>query len=346
MSMHKPLHIGSKSAGGGHPCFIIAEAGVNHNGDLDRAHELVDVAADCGADAVKFQTFDPAALVSFEAEAAPYQRAQGASSQRAMLEALVLPAAAWSDLATHAAERGLAFTSTAFDLTSLDLLVDLGVEVLKVPSGELDNLGYIERVASKGLPVIISTGLGTMQEVAAAYAAAEAAPGVALLHCVTAYPAPVASSNLRAIPAMAERFGVPVGWSDHTEGYVTAVAAVALGATILEKHITTDCGLPGPDHAASSDPEAFAAYVAAVRAVESGLGDGYKRPTEAELVNRTHARRSYHAARSLRPGDVVDEDDIRLLRPATGLPPSATVLGRTVRRTVDAGQPLRAEDLQ
>ena len=145
---------------------------------------------------------------------------------------------------------------------------------------------------------------------------------------------------------MIERFSVPVGWSDHTEGYVTAVAAVALGASILEKHITIDRTLPGPDHAASSDPEAFAAYVSAVRAIESGLGDGVKRPDEAELVNRIHARRSYHAARSLRPGDVIGEADVKLLRPATGLPPSAVVIGRTVKRAVAAGQPVVAEDVR
>ena len=331
--------------GGGHPCFVIAEAGVNHNGDVGRAHDLVDLAADCGADAVKFQTFDPAALVSAAADAAPYQREQGGDSQRAMLNALVLPARAWRELADHAAERGLVFTSTAFDSASLDLLLEIGVQMLKVPSGELDNLVYIEETASKGLPLIISTGLGTMSEVAAAYEAASAAPGLAILHCVTAYPAPIESSNLRAVATMADQFGVPVGWSDHTQGYVTAVAAVALGASILEKHVTTDHALPGPDHAASSDPEEFAAYVAAVRSIESGLGDGIKQPTKAEEENRVHARRSFHAARALQPGDTLDEEDVQLLRPATGLPPSAEVVGRVVRRTVDAGQPLTAEDL-
>ena len=339
------FQVGDQTIGAGGACFVIAEAGVNHNGDVGRAHALVDLAADCGADAVKFQTFDPAALVSVAAAAAPYQRERGGDSQRAMLEALVLPATAWRELADHAAERGLVFTSTAFDAGSLDLLVDLGVRVLKVPSGELDNLGYIRDTASKGLPVILSTGLGTMDEVAAAYEAARAAPGVAILHCVTAYPAPIASSNLRAIRSMADRFGVPVGWSDHTQDFVSAVAAVALGASVLEKHVTTDHDLPGPDHAASSDPDEFAAYVEAVRAVEAGLGDGVKRPTEAEEANRAFARRSHHATRTLRPGETVAAGDVRLLRPATGLPPSADVVGRTVRQPVEAGQPIRAEDL-
>ena len=343
--MDAELRVGERLVGRGRPCFVIAEAGVNHNGDVKRAHELIDLAADCGADAVKFQTFDPAALVSVAADAAPYQRKRGGDSQRAMLDALVLPAWAWRELADHAAERGLVFTSTAFDSVSLDLLLEIGVQMLKVPSGELDHLAYIEETASKGLPLILSTGLGNMNEVVAAYEAASAAPGVAILHCVTAYPAPVASSNLRAIATMAERFGVPVGWSDHTQSYITAVAAVALGASILEKHVTTDHELPGPDHAASSDPGEFAAYVAAVRAVETGLGDGVKRPTGAEEENRVYARRSFHAARVLQPGDTIAERDVHLLRPATGLPPSTEVVGRVVRRAVDAGQPLTAEDL-
>jgi N-acetylneuraminate synthase/N,N'-diacetyllegionaminate synthase len=343
--MNAGLRIGERLVGEGHPCLVIAEAGVNHNGDIGRAHDLVDLAADCGADAVKFQTFDPAALVSAAADAAPYQRERGGDSQRAMLDALVLPERAWRELADHAVERELVFTSTAFDSASLDLLLEIGVQMLKVPSGELDNLAYVEEVASKGLPLILSTGLGTMNEVAAAYEAASAAPGVAILHCVTAYPAPVESSNLRAITTMAERFGVPVGWSDHTQGYVTAVAAVALGASILEKHVTTDHALPGPDHVASSDPDEFAAYVDAVRAVEAGLGDGVKRPAKAEEENRVHARRSFHAVRALQPGETVAEVDVQLMRPAIGLPPSAEVVGRVVRRTIEAGQPLTDEDL-
>lgn len=331
--------------GPGHPCFVIAEAGVNHNGDLRLAHRLVDVAAASGADAVKFQTFRPEGLVSARAASAPYQRDRGAATQREMLESLTLPRPAWSELAAHAAERGLAFLSTAFDPESLELLLEVGVPAVKIPSGELDNVRFIARTASSGLPVLLSTGLGTLDEVAAALEAASAAPAVALLHCVTAYPAPVPSSNLRAMATMAERFGVPVGWSDHTEGPVTAVAAVALGAAVLEKHVTSDRSLPGPDHAASADPDGLAEYVAAVRAAEACLGDGVKRPAEAELPNLRFARRSYHAARDLAPGEVLREEDVRLLRPATGLPPGTAVAGRTVARAVAAGEPLRPEDL-
>ena len=340
------LAIGPRSVGGGNPCFVIAEAGVNHNGDPALAHRLVDVAAEAAADAVKFQTFRPEGLVSGAAGAAPYQRRRGAATQRQMLQALTLPEPVWPELADHAEERGLLFLSTAFDTASLELLLAVGVLALKVPSGELDNLLFIRDLAGRGLPLVISTGLGTMDEVSAAVAAAAAAPGLALLHCVTAYPAPVESSNLRAMATLAERFHVPVGWSDHTEGSVSAVAAVALGASILEKHFTTDRTLPGPDHAASADPNDLAAYVATVRAAEASLGDGVKRPSAAELENLRFARRSYHAARDLRPGEVLGERDVELLRPATGLPPSAEVVGRVVARAVVAGQPMTEEDLR
>ncbi len=343
--MMQPFNVADRRIATDQPCFVIAEGGVNHNGDVRLAHQLIDLAADCGADAVKFQIFVPAALVSSTASAAPYQRERGAVTQRDMLESLVLPQSAWKELACHAIERKLVFTSTAFDADSLDLLVELGVQVLKMPSGELDNHRYLERAASKGLPLIISTGLGTMDEVESAVDAASAAPNIALLHCVTAYPAPIESSNLKVLPALAQRFNVPVGWSDHTRGYVTAVAAVALGASILEKHITTDRSLRGPDHAASSDRAEFSDYVAAVRAIGRGLGDGIKKPAPAELENRRFARRSFHAVRTLQPGEIIREEDVLLLRPATGLPPSADVIGRMVRSGVPAGTAILAEHL-
>lgn len=341
------LTLGGREIGIAEPPFVIAEAGVNHDGETERAHRLIDVAADCGADAVKFQTFQPKALVSATAGAAPYQAKGGASpTQRELLRALTLPDGAWPELAAHARERRLLFLSTAFDHASLELVLSLGVEALKVPSGELDHLQLIRAMASHGLPLLISTGMGTLAEVEAAVAAAGAAPGLALLHCVTAYPAPVDESNLRALGTLGERFAVPVGWSDHTRGTVTAVAAVALGARLLEKHFTLDHGLPGPDHAASAEPDEMAAYVAAVHDAWRSLGNGAKEPAPSELENRRFARRSYHAARRLHTGDVLGEADVRLLRPADGLPPSAGVLGRKVAREVDAGQPLVAEDLE
>ena len=340
------LEIATRKVGPGHPCFVIAEAGVNHDGDPALAHQLVDVAAECGADAVKFQTFDPVSLVAAKAPAAPYQRRTGAAAQRRLLDRLTLPASIWPDLAAHAGERGLLFLSTAFDLASLDLLLAAGMAAIKVPSGELDNLAFIAALAAHRLPMVVSTGLGTLDEVAAAVDAAAEAPGLALLHCVTAYPSPVEASNLRAMTTMRDAFGLPVGWSDHTEGSVTAVAAVALSASILEKHLTTDRKRPGPDHAASADPEGFATYVAAVRAAESSLGDGVKRPQPAEDENRVHARRSFHTTRELEAGETIGEADVRLLRPATGLPPAAKVVGRIVARRVEAGRALVAEDLR
>lgn len=340
------LDLAGRRVGGGEPCFVVAEAGVNHDGDPELAHRLVEVAAAAGADAVKFQTFRPEGLVSPAAGAAPYQRRRGAATQQEMLAALALPETAWAELAAHAAERGLVFLSTAFDDASLDLLIGVGIAAIKVPSGELDNLRFIERLAGRGLPLLVSTGMATLDEVAAAVDAAAAAPSLALLHCVTAYPSPIGSSNLRAMTAMAERFAVPVGWSDHTEGSVTAVAAVALGAAILEKHVTTDRGRTGPDHAASAEPGELAAYVAAVRAAEASLGDGVKRPAAVELENLPFARRSHHAARDLRPGEVLGAGDVALLRPAGGLPPAATVVGRVVARPVAAGRALVAEDLR
>lgn len=344
--MSDVVHVGTGTLGAGKRCFVIAEVGVNHNGDPRIAHQLIDVAAQTGADAVKFQTFDPSALVTREAGTAPYQeRTTGASSQHAMLEALVLPSAVWSELSDHASERGLVFLSTAFDLPSADLLVQLGVPALKVPSGELDNTPFIAALAQHGLPLLVSTGMGTGDEVAAALTAAAAAPAVALFHCVSAYPAPARECNLRAVPAMKQRFGVPVGWSDHTEGHDSAVAAVALGADLLEKHITLDRSLPGPDHAASSDPEQFAGYVAAVRSTEAALGDGEKQPVPSEEQNRRHARRSLHAARALRVGSPLTAGDVTALRPAVGLSPGTSLHGLTLTRDVAAGQPITADDV-
>lgn len=344
--MSTSLMIGERPVGDGHPCFVIAEAGVNHNGDVELAHDLIDAAADAGADAVKFQTFSPELLVSDAAEAAAYQRRNAnATDQRTMLEALTLSKPEWSELAGHARDRELTFLSTGFDLASAEYLVELGVPALKVPSGELDNLPFVRALAELGLPLIISTGMGTLEEVVRARSAAEAAPGVAFLHCVTSYPTPPADCNLRAIATMRSELGVPVGWSDHTVGSVTAVAAVALGASLLEKHLTLSRSLPGPDHAASEEPAAFSAYVAAARETEAALGDGEKRPMPAEIDNRVLVRRSLHAARALTEGELLGPDDVLALRPAEGLPPDTAVEGRRVTRDVEAGTPLGEGDI-
>jgi N-acetylneuraminate synthase/N,N'-diacetyllegionaminate synthase len=340
------LQIGGRRVGPGHPCFIIAEAGVNHDGDIAVAHGLIEHAKAVGADAVKFQSFNPDELVSPSAPAAPYQRRPNRDDgQYDLLLALALPAAAWRELSEHAEAVGLVFLCTAFDRTSTDVLVDLGVAALKVPSGELDNLDFIADLGSRDLPLIISTGMGTEEEVHAAVAAAANAPGIVLLHCVSAYPAPTASSNLRAIPAMAATFGHPVGWSDHTIGSTTAVAAVALGAVMLEKHLTLDRSRSGPDHAASADPEQLRRYIDEVRNAESALGDGNKRVTEAEQENRLLVRRSYHARLDLVPGDRLTADTVTLLRPAVGLPPDTDVNGLVIARAVGARQPIMGADV-
>ncbi|MGH9246481.1 MAG: N-acetylneuraminate synthase family protein [Acidimicrobiales bacterium] len=344
--VERRVDVAGRLIGSRQPCFVIAEAGVNHNGDTRFAHDLIDVAADGGADAVKFQTLRPAAMVSAHGTPAPYQAdAVGAMSQLEMLEQLRLPDRAWAELAAHARERGVLFLSTAFDVGSADLLDGLGVPAFKVPSGELDNLAFIADLARRGRPLLISTGMGTMGEVASALATAAAAPGLALFHCVTAYPAPAGDANLRAIATMRREFGVPVGWSDHTQGHVTAVAAVALGASLLEKHVTLDRSLPGPDHAASADPEQFRAYVAAIRETERALGDGAKRPTAAEEENRVHARRSLHAAIDLEPGHRLSPSDVTVLRPAIGLPPGTDPTGLVVLRAVRAGEPITADSV-
>jgi len=326
---------------------VIAEAGVNHNGDETLAHELVDVAHRSGADAVKFQTFDPALLVSGHAETTPYQRDRGgAQDQQSLLAALTLPATAWAELRDHAEGLGVTFLSTPFDLGSAHLLADLGVSAIKTSSGELTNTPFLRALADLGLPMLVSTGMGDEDEVAAAVAATATAPSVTLLHCVSAYPAPIDEANLNVIPALAQRHGLPVGWSDHTLGSTSAIAAVALGATVLEKHVTTDRGLPGPDHAASLEPDELAAYVAAVRDARSALGDGVKRRMPSEVENATLVRRSWHAATDLPAGHALTPEDVVALRPEHGLVPSVAVVGGLTLRAIVAGDPITPADVE
>lgn len=326
--------------------YVIAEAGVNHDGSVPDAHALIDLAADTGADAVKFQTFDPASLVSDVAEAAAYQVRQTAiKTQRELLDQYVLPESAWPELSAHAAERGIDFLSTAFDLASLDLVCSLDVQALKIGSGELTNRPLMTEIAQRGLPVICSTGMGTAVEVGAAVEWLRGAPAIVLLHCISSYPTPVEQANLRAIVTMRELFHLPTGWSDHTVGTVSAVVAVALGAAVLEKHVTLDTTRPGPDHAASADADAFRDYVLQVRDAHRSLGSGVKEPAPAEADNIPLVRRSWHAARDLRAGERIEPADLALLRPATGLPPAVDVTGRVVARDVARGAALSPADL-
>jgi N,N'-diacetyllegionaminate synthase len=326
--------------------LVIAEAGVNHNGHLSVAHHLIDAAADSGADAVKFQTFSTELVVSADAATADYQAQRGAGqSQRDMVRALELAPSVWSELQAHATERGLQFVSTAFDRPSAELLVGLGVPFLKVPSGEIDNLGFLRWLAQLGKPLLISTGTADQAEVAAALEATTDAPERVLLHCVSAYPAPIEAANLLALPTMRAAFGVEVGWSDHTNGPISAIAAIALGATVLEKHITLDGNMTGPDHAASADPSVFAAYVAAIRAAERSLGTGTKKPDDVEADVRRAGRRSWHATRDLPVGRRIQPGDVVALRPATGLPPSVDIEGHLVIRELRRGEPVLADSI-
>jgi N-acetylneuraminate synthase/N,N'-diacetyllegionaminate synthase len=334
--------VGERRVGAGAPVFIVAEAGVNHNGDPALARRLVDAAAECGADAVKFQTFRVDALLTRGAPKAGYQvETTGAGeSQRDMLARLELSLEVLAELKDRAATHGLIFFSAPFDEESADVLDALGVALFKVPSGEITNLPLLRHVAAKARPMILSTGMSSLEEVEQAVAVIRAAgdPPLALLHCLSAYPAPAGEINLRAMDALAERCGCPVGFSDHTLGIEIAVAAAARGAAIIEKHLTTDTTLPGPDHRASLDPAEFAAMVRAIRAVESALGDGVKRPMPSEADTRRVARKSLVAARPLRAGERLAAEDILIKRPGTGISPADLdkAVGRRLTRDVAA----------
>jgi N-acetylneuraminate synthase/N,N'-diacetyllegionaminate synthase len=343
----RELRIGARRLGPGEPCFVIAEAGVNHNGQVELAHRLIDLAADCGADAVKFQTFDPDLLVSPAAAMADYQVANTGRrrSQREMLQELVLPRSAHEELMRHARDRGLEFLSSPFDEASADFLAELGVPAIKLGSGELTNHPLLGHVAGKGLPLLVSTGMADMPEVDAALEviAERGDPQVALLHCVTSYPAEPVDANLQAMVTLQSAFGLPVGFSDHTAGIAVALGAAALGATVIEKHFTLDRGLPGPDHKASLTAPELLALVRGIREVEAARGDGVKRPRPVELPLRVAARRSLHAARDLPAGHVLVASDLVALRPGDGFAPSRLtgLLGSRLRRAISAGEQLR-----
>jgi N,N'-diacetyllegionaminate synthase len=332
--------------------YVIAECGVNHNGSVDMAIALTDAAVAAGADAVKFQTFRSEALATSAAPKARYQQdtTGNAESQLDMLRRLELPEEAHHVLARHCRSRGVEFMSTPFDALSCDLLTRIGVQRLKVGSGDLTNLPLLRHVASKGLPVILSTGMATLAEVEYAVAAINDTGNRALtlLHCVTEYPAPAGDINLRAIDTLRRAFGLPVGYSDHTLGPEVSVAAVALGAAVIEKHLTLDKSLPGPDHRASADPREFTALVSMLRNVSMALGDGIKRPAASELKNRDIARRSLTAARPLRAGERLTEDAVAIRRPATGIQPAdlEKALGLTLTSDVEAGVPVTWEMLK
>ena len=347
-----PRHPGEARAVTSAPrTWVIAEAGVNHDGSPERALELVDAAQRAGADAVKFQTFRADRLVTAGAAKAAYQRTTvpGDEGQYAMLKALELGEAALRRVRDRCDEVGIEFLSSPFDAESADLLDALGMRTFKVPSGEITNLPFLRHLGAKRKPVILSTGMAWLGEVETAVRTLQGAGAtdVTLLHCVTEYPAPIEQVNLRAMHTLREAFGLPVGYSDHTTGIEASIAAVALGATVVEKHFTLDATLPGPDHKASLEPPAFAEMVAAIRRVEAALGDGRKQPAPCELANLTVVRKSLVAARDLVAGTRLGAADLAAKRPATGIAPTAwdEVVGRVLRRDVRADELLRWDDL-
>lgn len=338
--------------------FIIAEAGVNHNGDMARALALVDAAADAGADAVKFQTFKAERLVAGDAPKADYQKRQtdAAETQLEMLRKLELDVPAHERLLARCRERGIEFLSTPFDLESVDLLKALGVHRFKVPSGEITNLPLLERIAATGKPVLLSTGMSTLGDIEAAlgilgrgwlecgglpHTGCAVRGHVTVLHCNTQYPTPFADVNLRAMQTIRHAFpGVAVGFSDHTPGIAIPLAAAALGAVVIEKHFTLDRTLPGPDHAASLEPDELRAMVDGIRAISLALGDGRKAPTPSESPNLPIVRKSIVAARPIAAGETYTTGNLTVKRPGTGLSPMRwhEVLGRTAPRAFDTDE--------
>lgn len=336
-----PIH--GRLVGPGHPCFIIAEAGVNHNGAVDAARQLVDVAVAAGVDAVKFQTFAADRLVTPTAVKASYQKETTGSSetQLDMLRKLELSKEAHRELSEMCAARGILFLSTPFDEESADFLEGLGIAAFKVPSGELTNLPFLEHIGRKGKPVILSTGMATLKEVQAAVETVLQAGcmEVVLLHCVSCYPAAPKDVNLRAMETMARVFHRPVGYSDHTLGIEVSLAAVAMGACVIEKHFTLDRTLRGPDHRASLEPSELIALVKGIRTIEQAFGDGVKVPVGAEREIADVARKSVVAATYIPAGTILTQELLVIRRPGTGLRPALrhSLIGRRTAQDIQAG---------
>lgn len=326
--------------------LIIAEAGVNHNGDLKLAKQLIDAAAEAGADLVKFQTFNADRLVTRAAKKADYQTqaTDSKESQYEMLSRLELSAEMHNELIAHCAARNIGFFSTGFDVESVDLLVSLGQNHFKIPSGEITNLPYLRHIGRLGKAVILSTGMATLGDIEAAIDVLEQAgtprAKITVLHCTTEYPTPMDEVNLRAMQSIHAAFGVAVGYSDHSSGIEVAIAAVALGASVIEKHFTLDRNLPGPDHKASLEPVELKAMVAAIRNIEIALGDGIKRLTPSETKNKPVARQSLVASQAIKAGEVFSTQNITTKRPGTGISPMRwdEIIGRISPRDFSADE--------
>ncbi|MDY2694511.1 N-acetylneuraminate synthase [Gemmiger sp.] len=320
------------------PVTIIAEAGVNHNGSLEMAKEMARVAKACGADIVKYQTAVPELVVSKFAEKAEYQKqtTDAAESQLEMIRKLHFSFDAHRELKEYCDSIGIQYLSAAFDIPSVRFLGTLNLPLLKIPSGEITNLPYLEEVAKLHTPVLLSTGMSNLNEITDALAVLDegGCPEATVLHCNTQYPTPYEDANLTAMLELFEQFGLPVGLSDHTPGWECDVAATVLGAQVIEKHFTLDKSLPGPDQQASLDPAEFAAMVQAVRHVEAALGDGHKHLTASEAPNKAIARKSIVAARPIAEGEVFTEENLTTKRPGDGVSPMRwhEVLGLRAKR--------------
>lgn len=330
--------------------FIIAEAGVNHNGDLRLAEKLIDAAQAAGADAVKFQTWKPGELTGRFAAKVKYLQDSTTGTRYELSTSLALPYEAFRDLQAYSREKGILFLSTPDGFQSLDFLVDdLGMPIIKVSSSEVTHLDFIRAVAGKHLPVILSTGMSTLAEVerCVAILREQSRCEFSLLHCTSEYPAPYDEVNLRAMVTIREAFGIPVGLSDHTIGPEAAIASIALGACVIEKHLTLDRSMPGPDHRASMEPKEFSRLVRSIRITERLLGDGIKRPTGSERANLPNVRRGVVAARGLRRGTILTREMLAAKRPFAGIEPfeMESLVGKRLNRDLEEDEPLRREDL-
>ena len=305
--------------------YIIAEAGVNHNGSFDLAKKLVDKAKEAGADCIKFQTFVSSNLVSKSANKAEYQKQQTNTkeSQYEMLRKLELSFDDFAELSKYCKSKEIEFVSTAFDLDSIDFLNQLDMPFWKIPSGEITNLLYLIKIASTDKPIVMSTGMATIQEIEDAMKILydNGANDVTILHCTTEYPAPYNEVNLKVIETIKEKFHVNIGYSDHTKGIEIPIAAVAMGATVIEKHFTLDSNMEGPDHKASLEPDELKAMVDAIRNVEISIGDGVKKPSVSEIKNIAIARKSIIAKTDIKKGEILTEDNITVKRPGNGISP-------------------------
>ena len=338
------IDIAGRKVGNGQPCFVIAEAGVNHNGDIELAKKLIDVAKEVGADAVKFQTFKAEDVVTRGAEKAEYQKETTGEkeSQFEMIKKLELSERDLGALLFYAKEKDIIFLSSPFDKRSVDLLDELGVPAFKVGSGEITNLPLLRHIARKKKPILLSTGMSTLGEIAEALEVMlqEGAGEILLLHCVSCYPAKVEEMNLRAMETLRQAFKLPVGLSDHTLGISIPVAVVALGVCVIEKHFTLDKNLHGPDHRASLEPEELKQMVKAIRDIERAMGDVIKRPTKGEEEIKKVARRSIVAKVDIPEGAIIAEDMLDVKRPGTGIEPRylERIVGKRAKRCIKGGE--------